>query len=347
MNKHKDFARLERDWGIHSLAMDYMPDEFRRSYTLAMDAQPTLVGTASGGIPAMFTSYVDPEVIRILQAPNEGANILGEKKNGDFETKTAFFPVVENVGEVAAYGDRNTNGKSNANATWPQRQSFLFQTIIEYGDLEMRQAGEAKLNWVAEQQTSGAATLDKFMDYCYHFGVTGLQNYGLLNDPSLSAALTPTTKTAGGTYWVTSAGVQNAQAAEMFADVQMLANSLFITSKGRIKASDDFVLAMAPGSEGGLLATNSFGISVLDLLKKNFPKLVVKTSARYATAAGNVVQLIATKFGGKDTGYCAFNVKQFDHPVVRELSSFKQKKTAGTWGAVLRYPVAIAQLIGV
>lgn len=36
-----------------------------------------------------------------------------------------------------------------------------------------------------------------------------------------------------------------------------------------------------------------------------------------------------------------------DHQVVRALSSYKQKRTSGSWGAIIRYPLAIAQLIGV
>ena len=36
--------------------------------------------------------------------------------------------------------------------------------------------------------------LNKFSNLTYFFGVQGLQNYGLLNDPHLNASLTPATK---------------------------------------------------------------------------------------------------------------------------------------------------------
>ncbi|MDE1158427.1 MAG: hypothetical protein PW791_09140 [Neorhizobium sp.] len=346
MKRNVDLARLERDWGIISMAMDFMPSEYKRDFDLAMDAQPALVTTPSGGIPAWLTSYVDPEVIHILQAPNAGADILGERKEGDWTTQTAFFQVVENTGEVSSYGDFNTNGRSDANTTWPQRQSYLFQTVIEYGDLQVDRAGAARLNWVSELQTSAAATLDKFQDYSYHFGVSGLQNYGMLNDPSLSAALTPATKAAGGVKWINN-NAPVATANEVYADVQALFGLLVAQTAGRVKTKDAMTLAMAPGSEVALTVTNSFGVSVEDLLKKNFPNLTVKTSYRYATASGNVVQLVADKFDGKDTGFCAFNEKMRDHQVVRALSSYQQKKTSGTWGAVIRYPVAVTQMLGV
>jgi hypothetical protein len=285
-------------------------------------------------------------VIRILQSPNAGAEILGERKNGDWTTQTAFFPVVENTGEVSSYGDYNTNGKSDVNATWPQRQSYLFQTIVEYGDLQVARAGEAKLNWVSELQTSAAATLNKFQDYTYHFGVSGLQNYGILNDPSLSAALTPATKAAGGVKWVNNNAVV-ATANEVFADIQALFSLLVAQTAGRVNASDPMTLALPPGSQVGLTATNSFGKTAMELIKMNFPNLTVKVSYRYGTAAGNVVQLIADKFEGSETAYCAFNEKMRDHQVLRAISSYQQKKTSGTWGAIIKYPLGISQMLGV
>lgn len=344
--KHTDFARLEREWGIALMAQDYMPDDFRSNFAGAMDAQPSLVTTASGGIPAWMTYYVDPEVIRVLQSPNQGAEILGETKRGDWTTTTAVFPVVENTGSIATYGDYNADGRSSANATFPNRQSYLFQTVIEYGDREVELAGEARLNWVSELQMSAAMTLDKFMDYTYHFGVEGLENYGLLNDPALSTALTPATKAAGGTAWVDS-GVVVATANEIATDVQSLFLQLVSQTKGRVTKNDKLTLAMSPTSEVAMTTTNSFNVNVTDILKKNFPNLEIKTSIRYEAAAGNYVQLIADRYDGKQTGYCAFNEKMRDHRIVPDLSSFKQKKTSGTWGAVIRYPMAVSQMLGV
>lgn len=346
MNFRTDKARLERDWGIVSFAQDYLPPELRSNYGMALDAQPTLVTTGSAGIPTYFTNYFDPDVVRVLQAPNEGANILGEKKTGTWTTRTAIFTVSENVGEVAAYGDRNPNGKSNANATFPQRQSFHFQTVIEYGDKEVEEAGEAKLNWVAEQQYSAAQTLDKFTDYTYHYGVANLQNYGLLNDPALAPALTPTTKTeTATTSWGTTGSYASPN--EIFTDFQIMFNAMATQTYGRVKTKDKMTLALSPSREAALLSVNSFGLSAIKMIKDAFPNLEVKSSPRYTTAGGQVVQLIADKFGGKDTGYCAFTEKMRDHAGVRDLSAFKQKKSAGSWGAIIRYPVAIVQMLGI
>ncbi|EOI9212752.1 DUF2184 domain-containing protein, partial [Salmonella enterica subsp. enterica serovar Mbandaka] len=51
--------------------------------------------------------------------------------------------------------------------------------------------------------------------------------------------------------------------------------------------------------------------------------------------------------GEQDTGYCSFTEKMRAHAVVTESSAWKQKKSAGTWGAIIRQPLAYAQMLGV
>jgi hypothetical protein len=343
-----DAARLEAEWGIvMPFAQDWLPREFRNNWQMAVDAQPTLVTTPNAGVPAFFTQLVDPDVVRVLQTPNKGAEILGEQKKGTWTDMTLFIPVVENTGEVSSYGDWNNNGRSDVNESWEQRQAYNFQTIIEYGDLEVDRAAAAKLQLVSEKQTSAAKTLDKFLDYCYHFGVASLQNYGILNDPSLPAAITPTTKAAGGVRWVTTGGVVNAQAAEIYSDFLLLFNQLASASGGYITAESRMKLVTPNNVASALAVVNSFGITIKAFIKESFPNVEYVTDPRYATGSGNVVQLIAMEFDGNDTGYCAFNEKSRDHQVVRQLSAYAQKRSAGTWGAIIRYPLAFAQLIGV
>lgn len=357
MSRHPDFDMLQSKWGIVlPYAQQYTKPEWRSNYHLAMDevpelfgmdAQPTLVTQPSIGIPAMFTMIIDPEVIRVALAPLAGAEILGEVKRGTWVDDTIMFPMVEMTGEVSSYGDWNNNGRAGATSQWPQRQSHHFQVIIQYGEREVERAAEAKLNWVQEQQTSAANALNRFQDLTYHFGVAGLQNYGLLNDPGLSAALTPTTKAAGGTRWITAGGAINATANEVYADVQALFILLVAQSQGLIDMDAGMTLVTSPTAAIALSITNNFNVSVRDLLSKNFPNLKFKMDIRYATTGGQLIQLIADKVSGADVGYCAFTEKMRQHPLIKDLSAFKQKTTSGTWGAIIRYPIGIAQMLGV
>lgn len=333
----------------------YLPDEWRRNAQLAMDAQPTLTTDPNSAIPALLTTSIDPDVVRILFTPNKAAVIFDERRAGSWLDQTRMFPVVEHTGEVSSYSDYSTNGEVGVNADWPNRQAYLFQAVKEYGELELERMGLAKLNWVSEKDQAAATVMNKFLNFTYFFGVSGLQNYGLLNDPNLSAALTPSVKTAGGTKWINN-GVVVATANEVFTDIQSLFYQLMTQSNGLVAADTKMVLAMSPQSEVALTATNSFNVNVHDLLKKNFPNLRIENAVQYGVtsasnnqgiAAGNMVQLIAEEIEGQDTGFCAFNEKMRAHPIIRDMSAFKQKVTGGSWGTIIRMPFAIASMIGI
>src|SRR6185503_6841969 len=157
-----NFAEARKAWGndrgrIAKLGVilpdvrSYLPEEFAQDIELAMDAQPTLTTAPNAGIPAFLTLYQDPQVIRILFSPNKAADIFGETRKGTWLDETMMFTLVEHTGEVSSYGDWNENGSAGANTNWPQRQSYLFQVMKQYGDRELERAGLAKLSWVSEQ----------------------------------------------------------------------------------------------------------------------------------------------------------------------------------------------------
>jgi hypothetical protein len=352
-----DIRRYEAEWGIHfDGAMDYLPDAYRNDYNLAMDAAPTLVTAPNGGIPAFLTTYIDPKIYKILTAPNKGAEILGEVKVGTWLDQTAMFPSVERTGEVSTYGDRNQNGRAGLNTNFPQRQSYLAQVILDWGQLEMERAGLARIGWAAGVREAGIMVLSKYINLTYFFGVgNNLENYGIVNDPNLTAYLTPAPKAAGGNTWIKN-GAINATANEVYADIQALWIGLVSQAGGLVDQSTKVKLCMSPTSELALTATNSFNVNVSDLLKKNFPNMTVVTAVQYGAATaqnsqgvagGNVVQMIAESVEGQDTGYCAFNEKLRSFPVKVELSSFKQKMVQGSWGAVYRMPALVSQMQGV
>ena len=91
-------------------------------------------------------------------------------------------------------------------------------------------------------------------------------------------------------------------------------------------------------------------------MSKNIPNLRIIDAVQYGAlsasnpqgvAAGNFVQLIAESIEGQQSAYCAFNEKMRSHPMIRDLSSFRQKMTGGTWGTIIRMPMAISSMLGV
>ena len=338
--------------------VSYMPTEYKNDFKLAMDSQPQLVSTPSGGLPSYLTTMIDPSVLEILLAPNKGAEILGEVRKGDWLTQTIAFPVVEMTGEATAYDDYSEGGSNNVNVTFPERQNFIFSTMKEFGDRDVELMGLAKINLVAQKDRTAVNTLNKFSNLTYFFGVAGLQNYGLVNDPSLAVngTLTPAAKSAGGVRWILANGAINATANEIFADIQSLFAQVVSQTAGTVEATDELVLGMSPTVHVALGATNAYGLTEQDMLKKVFPKLRVVTAVQYGVlsasntqgiTAGNLVQLIAPQVQGQDSGYCAFSEKMRTHAIARSTSSsWKQKVTGGSYGAVVRIPAAFAQMLG-
>lgn len=323
----------------------YVSPQFAHDYQLAMDAQPSLITVSNGGIPAFLANYLDPEVVRVLVSPMKATEIIGEAKKGDWTTLTAQFQVVESTGEVSSYGDYSNNGQSSANVNWVPRQSYHFQTVTRYGEREMEIAGEARINFAQNLNIASALTISKAANKIAFFGVAGLDNYGLLNDPSLPAGITPgTTGTGSGTLWSTKDG------AAVYGDIQLLYQQAVVQLKGNLERDAKMTLGLSPESEVNLTKTNQYNVNVYDQLKKNFPNLRVVSAVEYSaagTGSTELMQLIVDEIDGQKTAYVGFTEKLRAHPVFVDLSSYKQKKSAGSWGSIIRRPVAIASMYGI
>lgn len=334
----------------------YLPESFRRNDALAMDALPALSTDPNSAIPIVLSTFIDPQIYRILFAPLAAVEIYGEELKGDWTQDTTIFPVVEHTGEVSSYGDYATSGQARANTNWPEVQVYLFQSIIEYGERELARLGLGRINWVSELNQAAATIMARAMNTIYHYGVAGLQQYGLVNNPYLSAALTPSVKAAGGVTWYSSNGVTpNATANEVYNDILSLKQTLINQSDSLINDDSPFVLVLPNTLVSGLNFTNSFNVNVKTLLKDNFKNLRVVSDTLFAakstsnptgSSAGNLIQLIVETVEGQKTGFNAFSAKMRAFAIVKELSAFRQKVMSGSWGCVIRQPFAVAQMIG-
>lgn len=333
----------------------YIPEGFGRNFALAMDALPTLATPANSAIPAFLTTFIDPTVYEILFAPNKAADILGEVRKGSWVDQTAMFPTVEHTGEVASYGDWNNSGRAGYNMFFPQRQAYLFQFIKQYGELELERAGAAKINAVTEIDKASNLIMAKFLNLSYFFGIQGLQNYGLLNDPNLTAALTPSVKAAGGVTWFVN-GVPNATANEVYNDILSLWQQAINQVTGLVEMDAPCVLAIPTAVMTALDFINTFGLVVRKMLKDSFPNMTIVQAVQYnqktsanpqGVVGGNLIQLVIKQVEGQDCGYTSFSEKMRAHPIIRQLSAWMQKVSGGTWGSIIRQPFLIAQMLGV
>lgn len=329
---NQTFNQLERDAGIVFMGGGKKLMDDKVAAALAMDAQPGLTTVGNSGIPAWMLNYVDPQLIEIILQPTKAAEVFGEMKKGDWTTETATFMTVEPTGEVSSYGDYNNNGVSGVNVNFPQRQSYHYQVFTRWGEREVARAGEAKIDYVARVNEASVNALNRFQNKTYLFGVKGLQNYGVLNDPSLPAS------TAAAKTWANSTGE------EVYESIRKLFQKLLKQTGGKIDMNTPLLLVCSPTASVDLTKTNQYNVNVIDQLKKNFPNLRVETIPEYSATSGETVQLIVEELDGQRTLDCAFTEKMRAHNMVLEASSIKQKKSQGTWGAIIYRPFCIATM---
>lgn len=105
-------------------------------------------------------------------------------------------------------------------------------------------------------------------------------------------------------------------------------------------------LALSPTLAVALKKVSIYNVTAEQTIKENFPNLTIKTAPEFALQAGQLMQLILDNVDGIQSTYVAFTEMLRSHPVIPDLSSWKQKKSAGTWGGIARRPICIAQMQG-
>lgn len=335
-------AILANDYGVHfaeHIRGELDPNTLS-SMAMACDANPGLITVSNAGIPAFLANYLDPRIIDILLAPMRAEEIYGSVKKGDWTTLTAQFPVGEMTGEASSYGDYSNNGQSSVNFNWVSRQSYHWQTITNWGERELAIAGEAQLDLASRNNRSSVNTITRAANKIAFFGVAGVAQYGGLNDPNLPTPLTPS-GTGTAQLWA------NKTPDVIFADLQSIYQDLATRNVGLVERDMRMTIAMSNSSEAELTKTNQYNVNVSDQIKKNWPNARVIAAPEYATASGNLIQWFVDEVEGVETVRVAFTERMRAHPVKVGLSSFKQKKSAGSWATIWFRPTFCSSMLGV
>lgn len=293
-------------------------------------------------VPAYMRAYVTPTIIEELTAIRAYKEISSEVKNGDFTTSFASFRCIEFTGDVQPYGDYDGNGQSNTNQNYPIREQYRFQTTIKCGDLEQEMNAKAKIDLLSEKQRAAAINIDIAFNKFALYGVAGKAVYGLLNDPSLNASLTPIS-VGGVTAW------SGKDANQQFDDIVKLMSSLYNGAGGHITKRTKTKMLVSTDVMALMDKTNTYGLSTYDMVRKNYPEMeIVCVPELYDSATStSTIMVLADEVLGQKTVEFGYTDKWYAHAMVRKLSSLEQKISAGTMGAVVYLPFAIATMTGV
>ena len=306
-----------------------------------MDADtgvPTAITSGNVGVPIELLTYFDPKAIEILTAPRNATKLFGEIVVGDWTTPRRKYRLDELIGNVAPYGDYSENGVSDVNSEWVANDFYLYQTMVKYGALETAKTSVAKVDLVAKKQKSASTLISIMSNRIYMYGIDGLECYGVLNHPLLPSSLTPTIG-VGGTTW----SVKTAN--EIYADIVKLVTDLIDKSNGLIDANSAMKLGISTSIIGYLNTTNTFGLSALDMIKKNYANIEIIPIPEFSATAGNYVYVIANDVSGQEVGNCVSNQKLRTFQLIPEASSYKQKWVSGVGGLSLYLPFAVSRML--
>lgn len=309
--------------------------------TLARDA--ALVTVPNTTVPAELLAYYDPRIIDIVTRPRKAREIASEVQKGDWTTPYAKFKVNELTGSTQPYADYGQSRTSGVNYNWITRQQYVFQTVIEYGDFEEAVSAAAKIQLAADKQRAAAHVIDVDSNLFYLLGVQGRDIYGLLNDPSLPAAIAPLPSGQGGSLlWA------NKTTQQIYDDILALFQQLVTQGDGWIDQDSALTFVVSPAAAVLLGKATDFNISVMDMLNKYFSSLKIVTLPELADdTAGESIMLIADTMAGNPTSELGYSDKIRAGRVVPDVSSFRQKWTSTTYGAIIYYPFAFASMRGI
>ena len=308
---------------------------------LANDA--ALVTIPNTAIPAELTAYYDPRIIDVVTRPRKAREIFNEVQKGDWTTSHAKFRMNELTGSTQPYTDFGQSRTSNVNYNWITRQQYVFQTLIEYGDFEEAVSAVAKIQLAADKQRAAAHVIDVDSNLFYLLGVAGMDIFGILNAPNMSAAISPLPSGTGGSVLWADKDTQ-----QIYNDILALHEQLVSQGDGWIDQSSALTLVVSPAAAVWLGRATNFNVSVMDMLNKYFSNLKLVTLPELADdTSGELLLLIADEMSGNPTGELGFSDKIRAGRVVPDVSSFRQKWSSTTYGAIIYYPFAVASMRGI
>lgn len=323
-------------------------DYARAARNLRQLAQDSNLSTVANiGAPAALFTYIDPNIIEILYGAKNAGLFFNPTQVGNWTDDYANFPVEEKVGQVTPYNDYTGNTTTDVNYNFPARQNFRYQTTIQYGDLETEKAAEAQIQLATRKQNAAAYTISNAENAFYLYGVAGLQNYGLLNDPNLPTAISPISVNDNST-WEDKANADGDNVANIvYNDVNKLVAELTANNGGHISMNERMILGISNKMVAYLTNPNVYGKTAKELLVGNYPNLEIVQLPELSTDEGEKLVLVVPELNGEETAINGFSRKFGLSRLVADLSAFRQKASAGTYGCVIRRPSLIAIMNGI
>lgn len=322
-------------------------DGFARA---TMDSlQPSITqGTVS--VPVQFLQYWLPTAIEIITAPRKIDDAIGYTIAGDWCDEQVVYKTRERSGTAQSYDDYNEIPFADWNVNFDVRTILRFEIGIRVAILEQERAAKMRESPDRDKREAASEALEIMRNSIGFYGFNGGSNltYGLLNAPGQPAYVTANIGASGFTQWA------DKTLLEIIADIQQMASGINESSLGKIDPFETpTTLLLANPAYIPLATPSDFGYSVMEYLKRTFPKMrVVQCPQLDAVESGlNGAYLYAENVSGVSETWPVF--EQFIQTkfrtlgVEQQVKGYKEGYSMATAGSTCMAPYGLYRLLGV
>lgn len=353
MNSQEVIAYYKTKFGIHFDTMNPIVTDSDAEFTktaLTMDADTFAYNPASTGVPFWSTLVNLNKVVAQLLIKRAYMEIGDPLQYGTFESSIAQYATSALSIEIEAYGDFEATSVSDNNYTYPTRDVYRGQTVIQYGELEVATLSAAKIDAIGQKQYSAAMAIAIAQNKMFFYGNLNSSGafinriFGLLNDPSLNPATPATNGTGSSPLWSDKA--QRSASQDIANDVIVTAfKTLQSQMGGNLSINNRFKLCVSPTASAYLNVTNSFGLNATAIIKDTMRNIEFVFAPEYETIGS--FQLIAVDAIQENMVKDLFTYKTRGHTLIPSMSGARQKWSFGTSGCAILNYAPIATISGI
>jgi len=345
----KNFSRFSRE------TMNYIKsyDHPTHSMHYGMDSLTDAQISASPITPDQFLQYWAPGIIYYLTRVLTIDKLVGFTQAAKWHDSKVVFTELELDSNVTTYSDFGNIPLSDLQTQIYFRQIVRFEHGLEVGILEEQVASEFRINTAEAKRKAIIKALEIIRNFVGFYGFNvGLGNtYGILNDPDLPAYYNLPNGVSGHTQWSTKTFQ------EIQYDITLMANTVFTQSGGHVNVRETPCILGVSQTAYQYLSSKmtDYGITVLQWMKENFPRLRVEFAPEFngAYLSEDIAYLYAESVSDE---YSTDNLRVFDQYVPAKLfalgiekksKSFLEDYSNATAGVVLKRPTAVTRVYGV
>lgn len=317
---------------------------------IAPSPMPGLLPSGSAA-PIQFLQAWLPGFVRALTAARKIDKLVGIQTVGAWEDEEVIQGIIESKGQAVPYSDHGNVPLASWEVGYARRSVVQFESGLSVGVLEEARAGRANIASAAIKRTGSGDFLEVQRNRVGFYGYNNGDNltYGFLNDPNLLPALTAVAGAGGSTKW------KDKTFLEITADIRQVVTQIQIQSMDNIDPEEvPITIGLPTGTNQYLSVTSTFGNSVRQWVKENYPNLRFETAPEMQGAVGGADVMYGypdSIADGSDDGGNVWGQlvpsKFYMLGVEKRSKNYIEDYSNATAGVLLKRPYAVVRMIGI